>query len=316
MSDVLSIQSDLRALAAEAARVTALAASASSVGLFNKFAAIEACRANPYQPFLVWHPTALGSLMQLDLRERVAQEIFLFGAFEPDLLWFFACVVEPGWTFFDCGAHIGFFSLAAGMLVGPDGRVDAFEPVASTKMHLDTNIRNAKLTNVFTHPIALWSAPTTIQLQDFGHALSAYNSVASPRLAPGTPLPKATSLQVPATSLDAFVASSKRMPNVVKIDVESAEDHVVQGMKRILQEARPIVTIEVGDFEHAANDDVAPSRVPLERLEEAKYELFELEACRLVPHKIRASEPYGYGNIVAIPKERADDIVKRTTAVL
>lgn len=313
MAAELSRPEALRNAAVQAARAATLTAEASSLSLFSKYAAVEACRANPYQPFLVWHPTAFGSMMQLDLRERVSQDIFMFGAFEPDLLWFMTCVLEPGQSCLDCGAHIGFFTLAAGQLVGPQGRVDAFEPIASTKVHLDTNVRNARLSHVRTHPLALWSEPGVIQIFDFGPAFSAFNSIGAPRLGPGCRAPEGKAQRVPATSLDAFVESAGVKPSFAKIDVENSEDQVLQGMTNILKTARPLVAIEVGDLDGAAEEDVTPTRVSLERLLRADYELFELNSFCLTPHSIKASEKYGYGNLVALPKERKKTIIERTT---
>jgi FkbM family methyltransferase len=312
MSDETQLSNRLRELAANAARASVVAQEASSLSLFSKFAAIEACRANPYQPFLVWHPTTFGSLMQLDLRERVSQDIFMFGAFEPELLWFMACILQCGETFFDCGAHIGFFSLAAGLLVGPKGQVDAFEPIAATKAHLDTNVRNAKLDNIRTHPLAVWSRPETIQIFDFGPVYSAFNSVGSPRLPLGDKSPEGRVVRVPATSLDAFVDASGRIPSFVKIDVESSEDQVLQGMTKILTEARPTLVLEVGDFDHAEYENIAPTQVLLQRLVAADYALLDLRSRQITPHDVKTSEKYGYANIAAVPIERLDEITERT----
>ncbi len=301
----------LRQLAAQASRSAGLAADASALSLFSKFAAVEACRANPYQPSLVWHPTAFGCMMQLDLRERVSQDIFMFGAFEPDLLWFLACVLESGASVVDCGAHIGFFTIAAAQLVGPLGRVDAFEPIASTKLHLDTNVRNARLSNAHTHLLGLWSEPSVVEIFDYGPAYSAFNSIGAPRLHPGQCAPEGTPTCVPATSLDAFVTSEGIAPALVKIDVENSEDQVLQGMEKILQTTRPVVVIEVGDLEADGAANAAPSRVPLERLARADYQLFELRPFALQRHDIKTAGKYAYGNFVATPREREAAILRR-----
>ena len=50
-------------------------------------------------------------------------------------------------------------------------------------------------------------------------------------------------------SLDEYVKQTKIRPNVVKIDAESAEYHILLGMKDVLSEFKPIIIMEVGDFD-------------------------------------------------------------------
>ncbi len=310
---VNNLNKKIQNLAIESARISELLTCASADSLFAKTSAIEACKANPYQPSTIWHPTAYGSYMQLDLRERVAQEIFLTGAFEPDLLWFFSCVIEPGMTIIDGGAHIGFFTLAFGQLVGPNGHVDAFEPTATTKAHLDINIRNASLVQVHTHALALWYKSEILILNDWGHALSAFNGVAPPRVAPGTKLPEQNRLSVPAVSIDEFVANTGRMPDLIKIDVESAEDAVIRGMSGILETKRPIIVLEVGDFDSSLNNpDIASTESTLQRLIDKNYTLFNVTNFKLIQHEVVKDTTYSYGNIIAIPTEFSEIIIKKT----
>ena len=54
------------------------------------------------------------------------------GRTERDLLDWFAHHVKPGETWLDVGAHYGYTAISLSRLVGPAGRVFAFEPVVST----------------------------------------------------------------------------------------------------------------------------------------------------------------------------------------
>ncbi len=301
----------LRSAAATAAATDDLLGRASAASLFSKVSAIEACKANPFQPSLVWHPTIFGSMMQLDLRETVAQQIYLTGGFEPDLLWLFTCLVDEGMSVIDGGAHIGFFSLALGQLVGPGGRVDAFEPMPSTKLHLDTNIRNAGLKNVFTHTLALWNESSVVPFRDLGHALSAYNSITAPRLPAHVKVPEGSMHQLPATSLDSFVEHSAIKPALVKLDVESAEYQVITGMKKVLAKYQPIVVLEIGDFE---NTKAVSSYQTMQLLADASYCLYFIANCRLTPLQLE-SRRYDFGNILAVPIGRTEEVLARTSSV-
>jgi len=67
---------------------------------------------------------------------------------------------------------------------------------------------------------------------------------------------------VPAHTLDSLVEEHELDPvHLVKIDVEGAETAVLQGMQRILRQDRPIVLVELHDYngegsEHPALDQL------------------------------------------------------------
>ncbi len=238
-------------------------------------------------------------MMQLDLKETVAKQIFLTGAFEPDLLWLMAGVVDAGQSVIDSGAHIGFFSLALGLLVGPEGRVDAFEPVPSIKQHLDTNIRNAELNNVFAHDLALWHENTVLSIGDYGHQFSAYNGVRAARIYSNGAM-KRQEVSVPATSIDSFVETTCTAPSFIKLDVESAEYEVIKGMNSVIASNRPTIAFEIGDFEES---NLYSSYQVMQLLAEASYELFHLKNCRLSQLCLQNTH-YDYANVVAFPRRR------------
>ncbi|WP_165229056.1 FkbM family methyltransferase [Aquisphaera insulae] len=64
-------------------------------------------------------------------------------------------VLKPGDTVMDIGANIGSFSILAGSVVGPGGRVIAFEPVPATYQRLVQNLELNGLKNVECHNAAI-----------------------------------------------------------------------------------------------------------------------------------------------------------------
>ena len=48
--------------------------------------------------------------------------------------------LKPGGVFWDVGAHAGFMAVLADRLVGPQGRVECFEPVAENVAILERNL--------------------------------------------------------------------------------------------------------------------------------------------------------------------------------
>jgi FkbM family methyltransferase len=70
------------------------------------------------------------------------------GHYEPDMEATLRRFLSPGDTFADVGANEGYFSVLAGRMVGPGGRVVAVEPQARLRSVLEENIRLNDLRNV------------------------------------------------------------------------------------------------------------------------------------------------------------------------
>lgn len=70
---------------------------------------------------------APGTGLRVLARDRVGRLMWA-GSYEPELTFLLSRVLCPGWFVFDVGAHIGWFTVLSSSLVGPEGRVAAFEP--------------------------------------------------------------------------------------------------------------------------------------------------------------------------------------------
>src|SRR4051812_45920835 len=69
-----------------------------------------------------------GSVFSLDLADFVQRQIYL-GTFEPKETRLVNGFLQPGMTFVDAGANVGYYTaLAAAKVAGNQGRVIAFEP--------------------------------------------------------------------------------------------------------------------------------------------------------------------------------------------
>src|SRR5258708_18307678 len=69
-----------------------------------------------------------GFKMQLDPMEWIQTDILSKGEFEPKTSALFHKLLKAGDTYVDVGAHVGYHSLLARQLIGPDGHVLAVEP--------------------------------------------------------------------------------------------------------------------------------------------------------------------------------------------
>lgn len=66
---------------------------------------------------------------------------YLLGTAEPDMQAALKNLVRPGMSVYDLGANVGFLSMIAAHLVGPEGRVIVFEPLPANADRLNTMLR-------------------------------------------------------------------------------------------------------------------------------------------------------------------------------
>jgi len=101
-------------------------------------------------------------------------------------------------------------------------------------------------------------------------------------------------IRVSATSLDEFV-QDHRLPDLVKIDAEGAESAILEGMQGLIEQRRPMITLEVGDY-IARQTGNPPSRQNIEFLLARGYEVFEFNAGEIRPHT--PLQEYIYDNLL------------------
>jgi FkbM family methyltransferase len=245
------------------------------------------------RPIHVSTRTFWGCPITVVFPDPVSVHIWRYGFFERDATAAMLQFVKQGMTVLDVGAHVGYFSLLAGQLVGRQGTVHAFEPTPSTLSVLKTNVR--RWPQVHPSRLALWSEAGTGVLHDFGPGLSPFNSFFSPRL---TGSPRApTEHRVRRETLDHYVSASQLTPDFIKIDAESAESHILVGSFAVIRLFRPVLCIEVGDL---GVEGVPSSRELLDSVLELGYEVFETGLSGIRHHEPR--ERYGYENLLFLPK--------------
>lgn len=179
--------------------------------------------------------------------EVVSSSIYKYGYTEEGLTRMVLDKLKSGMIFFDVGAHFGYFTLLASLIVGNKGQVHSFEPTQTTFNILKENVSNKR--NVFLNNCAVFSENKTVFLSDHGIRYSAFNSLLPSRL-PQKNLSsiKVTNYSVDCITIDDYVVASRVLPDFVKIDAESAEYQILQGMDKTIEKCRPIISIEVGDL--------------------------------------------------------------------
>ena len=168
----------------------------------------------------------------------------------------------PGAIFLDVGANIGLYSLIAARLVGPDGAVIAFEPLAELA---ETLRRSARLQG-FSHLRCIELALSDRREHAVFHRArdGSANSLVPETEARVTRY--CGSLEVPVDTLDAYLAGAAVDPRrigLIKIDVEGEETRTVAGMLDTLRAAAfPPVWVEVRGTRASTR---APNTYPLVR---------------------------------------------------
>jgi FkbM family methyltransferase len=239
--------------------------------------------------------TFWGGQMTVVLPERVSMTIYRYGMLEYELSRAFVEYLKPGMTFFDVGAHFGYFTCLASHIVGPTGQVHSFEPTRSTFEILKENA--ATRPNVRVNNVAAFSEPKTIQFNDFGIADSAFNSFAAARMDESQRAKlQPQTYEVKAIRLDDYVSETGARPDAIKIDAESAEYDILLGMERVLSEVKPAISIEVGDY---ALEGVASSSKVVQYLSGKGYVPHGWRDGALRRHEARSS--YGYDNLLFLP---------------
>lgn len=156
----------------------------------------------------------------------MAPALLRSGVWEPQETELLLALLRPGMVFVDAGANIGYYSVLASRLVGPGGRVRAFEPAPDSFRLLQMNLADNGCGNAVAHRAALWDR--------HGGELTLYLCDRNPgdhRTAAPAEAARRTA-RVPATTLDAALGGRV---DVIKMDTQGAEARIWGGMRRTLE---------------------------------------------------------------------------------
>ncbi len=159
--------------------------------------------------------------------------------YEPHLTSRMARALQPGATFIDIGASVGFFTLLAATRVGPTGRVLAVEPSPTNCKLLCLSLLANAMGNVALFPAAASDAEELL-LYD---AIDSNGMISPMPSDPGAEHLIGTRTIVRSLVLDRQLRDLARL-DVIKIDVEGAEYRALKGATDLLRAHRPLVFSE------------------------------------------------------------------------
>jgi len=155
------------------------------------------------------------------------------GSYEYEQRIIFERIIKEGSIVFDIGAHVGFYTLLASIMVGPRGRVFAFEPVPRNLYYLKEHLRlnNVKNATVIKAAVSDSGGFTTF---DEGPASSVGH------------LSPQGKLIVKTVALDELILrAGLPVPNYMKIDVEGTELLVLKGAEVTIAKHHPTLLLSI-----------------------------------------------------------------------
>lgn len=191
---------------------------------------------------------ATGFWLQVD---PYREQEYLRGTAETKVQEALAAHLKPDGCFFDVGAHIGVYSLVASRLVGPKGRVVAFEPDPLNAQLIREHAARNGLSNITMAQMAVWRSEGEVRFRRGGGQRTRKSSRRGAVVDSGLAIGSGEIISVQAVSLDRF-AGGNYSPEVIKIDVEGAEYEVLRGATGLLATAKPTLICEVHTAEAAA----------------------------------------------------------------
>jgi FkbM family methyltransferase len=171
-----------------------------------------------------------GQRMWLDDRDSL--ELATREVYEPMETRLFKKEIEPGQTVLDIGANIGYYTLIAAKLVGPAGKVYAFEPDPVNFKLLKRNVE--------------WNGHTHVVLVD--QAVSDKNRTTRLYLNPTNrgdhriydSKDGRASIAVRTIRLDDLFIKMDKKVHFIKMDVQGAEAAALEGMKGLIRRNRSL----------------------------------------------------------------------------
>ena len=162
---------------------------------------------------------------------------YWIGSYEYEKQNLFAKTIQEGAVVYDIGAHVGFYTLLASEIVGPRGKVVAFEPLPINIHYLREHLRLNQCENVIVVEAAV-AEQTGINF--FEEGTNNYMGTLSSK----------GRLEVKVVSLDSLVSKGEiPPPDYMKIDVEGAEMLVLSGARQLLVNYHPTIFLATHGFD-------------------------------------------------------------------
>ncbi|MCS7311828.1 MAG: FkbM family methyltransferase [Acidobacteria bacterium] len=218
----------------------------------------------------------------------------------------FVCqFLQAGMTFIDVGANLGFYTLLASSLVGPKGKIVAFEPVPSVKKRLTLHVILNRCSNVSVEGTALGDIAGE---RDF-FVVTDHTDISS--LQPPDSRYNCKKIKVVTTTLDRYIKNNDiQAIGLIKVDVEGAELQVLRGSLGLLsRKPRPVWLIELIDANTLRFGYLAKEVVQF--VKQKSFLWFSIDkrgTLRPLREDMESFDNVAERNFVAVPEERLQEV--------
>jgi FkbM family methyltransferase len=228
--------------------------------------------------------------------------IYFNGLPDPHEMAFLEHYLRPADKVIDAGANVGIYSLFMASLIGPAGRVLAFEPDPTNADRLRENVALNALENVTVRQCAIADFAGTA---DFTQGADTGNALYSVRTYDRPPQ------QVEVTTLDSEIGDTRY--SLCKMDVEGAEWAALKGtMKSLARKNPPVWLMELSEkLQAKTGTTVAEVQA---WLKDQGYDLWRYDGKKLVPFVLLPRKPGQVGDAVAIASSELDVVQARLDA--
>jgi FkbM family methyltransferase len=209
-----------------------------------------------------------GTTIRVDLEDRI--ERLMWGhCYENHIQQCFLALLSQGSLYVDVAAHFGYHAVLAASIVGPTGRVYAFEADPSNFERLQEYLRAFAWATALNK--AAWIKTGSVVFERSSQdGESGRGTVTAVR-----DLKKGQHISISAVSLDDWAAGNKiENVSLTKIDAEGSEISILGGARDFLTQTKPAVITEINNS-LLQQGERSPDEM-VEILHECGYEVFHL----------------------------------------
>lgn len=249
-----------------------------------------------------------GSVLRIDLRSGTELYAKYLGTYDTRFVEVVKGIIDPSRDCLDVGANVGFYTVALATFlrgVAQGGQVFAFEPHEGNYRRLVENIVINQLgETAHAHQLGLSNSAGKAELtlrEDFANGSSTGNAAIAINVQIDRDFP---TVHIPLAKLDEsrhLLRDGGRRIDFVKVDIEGHEDYFLEGAADTLNQARPVILMEINKpYYTARNVDLDLRFLPLLP---NRYTIFRRP--RSVWQRIQSlTECAEIDNVMLIPEER------------
>lgn len=217
----------------------------------------------------------------------------LLGRFEPFETQVIRELLSPGDVAVDVGANIGYYTLLMAQCVGSEGEVHAFEPAPENFALLERNVQENSAVQVTLEEAAVGDCTGRIVFFESRTDLSDHRTYETTETR--------IKYEVPCFSLDGYCAGKPGLAeriDLIKMDIQGAEFHALQGMMELLRTNRKLKLVTEFWPHGFESCQLAPEDF-LSQLEEHGFRLREIreqDACLIDTSAEKLLAEYTHSN--------------------